>query len=191
SRNTVIFRGTPDQLALAQKLINDLNEARKNNGEYRLEFRVSESEGEKKLNSKTYTLLTQPHVKTMLRTGNKVPIQTGGQAPDKASPDKKVFQFQYLDVGQNIDCVVDFATEHSVALSVGFERADLVPHDKTGDDEVVALSAPGQPVFHQVRTEGKMIVELGKATVVLSSDDPRGSHTFQVEVTATRIRQKD
>lgn len=188
NESVIIVRATPDQLALAQKLINDLTEAKKKVGEYRLEFRVSELEGEKKLNSKIYTLLTQPRVKTMLRTGNRVPIQTG-EAADKTNPDKKGAEFQYLDVGQNIDCVVESTTEHAVALSIGFERGSLVPPGKP-DDEVVP-SVPGQPVVHQVRSEGKMIVELDKPTIVLSSDDPRSNHTFQVEVTATRIRQKD
>jgi hypothetical protein len=188
SHNLMIVRGTPDQLAITQKIINDMNEAKRNNGEYRLEFKVSELEGEKKLNSKTYTLLTRPRVKTMLRTGNRVPIEIG-YAVDKTNPDKKVTDFQYLDVGQNIDCVVEWATEHTLALSVVFERADLVLHDKTDSD--VVPSAPGQPVFHQVKTEGKTIVELGQPTVVLSADDPRSDHTFQVEVTVTRVRQKD
>jgi hypothetical protein len=183
SENILIVRGTPDQLVLAQKLINDLSEAKKKIGHYRLEFRVSELDGEKKLTSRSYALLMEPREKTMLRTSSRLPIASG------SSSEKEGTQFQYVDAGQSIDCTVVSQTERAVGMNISLELSNVALQEKPGDQ--VTPIVPGQPIIQQVKTEARVMVELGKPTVVLSTDDPRSSHTFQVEVTATRMREKD
>src|SRR5262249_34767173 len=79
SLDAIVVRGTPAQLTLAQKIIDDVDKARKKyGGDYRLVFKISELEDGKKLNSRTYTLLIYPHEAGKLRIGTQVPIQTGG-----------------------------------------------------------------------------------------------------------------
>jgi len=184
SHNTIVVRGTPDQIALTEKLIDDFDKAKKKLGEYRVEFKISELEGEKKLNSRIYSLRVEPHVTGRLRAGSRVPVQSAGASPEKGA------EFQYLDVGQNIDCTVGSESEHTVGLSISVEISNVTPREKAGSDNA-APYIQGQPIIQQVKTEARATVELGKPTIIISSDDPSSNHTFQIEVTATRVRENE
>ena len=188
SHNTIVVRGTPDQIALSEKLIDDFDKARKKLGEYRVEFKISELEGEKKLNSRLYSLRVEPHVTGRLRAGSRVPVQSGSASPEKGA--EKGAEFQYLDVGQNIDCTVGSESEHTVGLSISVEISNVTPREKAGSDNA-APYIQGQPTIQQVKTEARATVELGKPTIIISSDDPSSNHTFQIEVTATRVRENE
>lgn len=183
SRNTIIVRGTPDQVILAEKLMDDFENARKKLGEYRLEFKISEMDGEKKLNSRTYGLRVEPRAPGKFRVGSRVPVLTSGEpAPEK---DKVQYQFQYLDVGANIDCQVMSESERSLGLHINLELSTLGSHEQAGGEGVPT----NDPIIQQVRMETQAMLELGKPTIVGNFDDPVSKHTFQVEATATRLRE--
>jgi hypothetical protein len=181
SENTLIVRGTPDQLVLTQKLINDISEAKKKAGEYRLEFKISELANEKKLNSRNYVLVLEPHQIGKLRIGSRVPIV--GQDKDK--------QITYLDLGKNIDSQVTSESDHTVGLRMTVEFSDVAPGGSTRAAGV-GEQHHGDPDLKQMRMETSATLELGKPTVVGTLDDPVNNHTFQIEVTAVRLdRFKD
>jgi len=174
--STLIVRGTPDQLALTQKLINDMSEAKKKAGEYRLEFKISELANEKKLNSRNYLLIVEPHQIGKLRIGSRVPIVA--QEKDK--------QITYLDLGKNIDSQVTSEGDHTVGLRMTVEFSDVAPRvQATGGS--VAEQHHGDPDLKEMRMETSATLELGKPTVVGTLDDPVNNHTFQIEITATRL----
>lgn len=177
--DAILVRGTPAQIALAQKIIDDVDKARKKYAaDYRLDFKISELEEGKKLNSRTYTLLVYPHEAGKLRIGTRVPIQTGG-------PDSKL---TYIDVGQNIDCQVRTEREHMVGLNVDMDFSNFGMTEQLHS----AGGAPnGNPVLQQFRITTKTDLELGKPTVINTFDDPSSKRTFQVEVTATRVHEKE
>jgi len=176
--NTIIVRGTPDQLVLTQKLINTISEAKKKAGQYRLEFKISELAGEKKLNSRAYVLLLEPHQVGKLRIGTRVPITT-------TEKDKTV-QFQYIDLGKNIDSQVISEGEHSVGLHISVEFSALALSERTTPKSTSQVSR-GTPTVQQLRMDTNATVEPGNPTIVGTLDDPVSNHTFQIEVTATRL----
>jgi hypothetical protein len=183
--NIIIARSTPAQLALAQRLLEDIAAAKKRFGQYRLEFRIREMEGEKAPNAKTYALLTKPHERITLCACNR------SLAPMKSenNPDKKVDESQLSDVGQNITYVIESESEHTVGLSLSLELTSTNPRSRPADD--AAPSVQGQPFIQQIKTGAKTVVELGKPTVILSAHDPGGNLSLEVEVTATRVQEKD
>src|SRR5260370_21724211 len=176
---TIIVRGTPEQMALAQKLIDDVNnEANKKAGQYRLEFKINELMAEKKLNSRAYVLLLEPHQVGKLRIGTRVPITT--------TEKDKTIQFQYVDLGKNIDSQVISEGEHSVGLHITVEFPGLALSERPTPNSTSQVSR-GTPTVQQLRMDTNATVEPGNPTIAGTLDDPVSNHTFQIEVPATRI----
>ena len=70
--------------------------ASRSSSAYRLEFALSELEDGKKINTRSYSMLAQAGgVMSKLRIGLRVPVAMANS------------QFQYMDVGMNIDCRVE------------------------------------------------------------------------------------
>ena len=172
---TIIVRATPEQMAVAERIIDDVNRAKsKTGGQYKLEFKVNESTEEKRTNSRVYDLLLEPHQVGKLRIGPRIPIQTS----DKEKT--------YLEAGKNIDCQVRLETEHSVSLRLTVEFSD-VGLDEHGAPE----AAHGDPVLQQLKIETAVTLELGVPTVVSSFQDPVSKRNFQIEATAVRTKTKE
>ncbi|HEY6308165.1 MAG TPA: hypothetical protein VI488_17095 [Candidatus Angelobacter sp.] len=168
---SILVRGTPEQMAAAEKLVDDLNRSKeKIGGEYRLEFKISDATEGKKT-SKTYTLLTEPLQTGKLRIGSKVPID---------------FAKTYNDIGKNIDCVIRSESEHAVSLRLTVEVSAVAT-----DERGVAGSAPGNPVIEGVHVETNVTLQLATPTIVSNFQDPVTKHDFQIEVTATRTKSKE
>ncbi|HKD46023.1 MAG TPA: hypothetical protein VKD24_10205 [Candidatus Angelobacter sp.] len=177
SHQSILVRATPEQMALVEKLVNDLNQAKqKTGGEYRLEYKVNETSEDKKLTSRTYTLLIEPHQTGKLRIGGKVPIDAG--------EGKKT----YTDVGKNIDCQVRFETEHTVSLRITLEFSDIAGDERQHD---AVQSPPGNPVIQRIEMDTGVTLELGTPTIVGSFQDPVSKHNFQIEATATRTKSRE
>jgi hypothetical protein len=178
SLGAIVMRGTAEQVDLAQKLIDDIDKPKKKfGGEYRLDFRIRELESEKRLNSRTYTLLIEPHELAKLRLGTRVPLSANND------PDKK--QLQFIDVGQNIDCQVRTETESAVGVNIDVDFSNF------GMSEQLTGEGRGYPVLQQFRVTVKTTLELGKPIIIDSFDDPSSKRTFQIEVVATRVKQKE
>jgi hypothetical protein len=175
---SILVRGTPEQMAAAEKLVDDLNRSKeKIGGEYRLEFKISETADGKKT-SKTYTLLTEPKQKGKLRIGSKVPIKT--------SETKSETAYTYTDVGKNIDCLIRSESEHTVSVGLAIEVSTVAT-----DEHVGAGSAPTSPVIDGVHVETNVTLQLGTPTVVSNFQDPVTKRDFQIEATATRTKGKE
>jgi hypothetical protein len=171
---TITVRATPEQMALVEKIVEDLNHAKqKIGGQYRLEFRITDGSEDKKT-ARTYTMLVEPREVGKLRIGQKVPILT------------KDGERTYTDVGKNIDCAVRSETEHSVSLKLAVEFSDI-PTDEHG----VAQSAHGDPVIQRVSVESIVTLELGTPTIAGNFQDPISKRSFQIEATATRAKGKE
>src|SRR5205823_1431523 len=84
---------------------------RKTAGTYHVEFKIMEFEGERKMNSRSYSLLLTGSEKGSLRAGTRVPMVTGSLS----GSDTK--QYQYIDVGERIDCWSLSEGEHAINLN--------------------------------------------------------------------------
>jgi hypothetical protein len=172
---SILVRGTPEQMALAERLVDELNRARqKTGGEYRLEFKINETNEDKKATSRTYTLLIEPHQVGKLRIGWKVPLDIG--------ENKKT----YTDVGKNIDCGVLSETEHTVSLHLTVELSEIAM-----DEHGVAELGHGNPVIQGTKMETNVTLELGTPTIVSNFQDPVSKHNVQIEATAIRTKSKE
>jgi len=145
-------------------------------GTYRVEFRITELEGEKKLNSRSYSLILNGTVKSQLRAGTRVPFSTG-------DPTKGGSTFQYLDIGQHIQCRVMSETERTVNLTADLDFTNLALPEQPS----TATYLP--PIVRTFNSETVSTLDLSKPTVISTLDDPSSKHTFQIEVTATRLRE--
>ena len=132
---------------------------------YRLDFVVKDLEGGKVVNARAHSMTIETGGKaSQIRTGNRVPVTSGPN------------QYQYIDVGVNIDCRDAKELQNSLSLYVG---ADI---SSTANEQ----NAPA-PVVRQTKWSANVIVPLRKATTIFSSDDPSSKRQTQLELTATPI----
>src|SRR5207248_1075818 len=123
---------------------------------------------------RTYTAVVREERHGVLKTGNRVPIATGGTS--SSAP----VQFQYLDVGFNADFTVS-EREGRFDLDLSADLSAIVPGDSP---------TPGNtPVLRQVKQAVNTSLVEGKPTVVASLDDVSSKKTVQLEVTITRIKK--
>ncbi len=149
---------------------------------YHLDFVIQELGADgKPANSRSYsaTVSTDPRDHgTSIRTGSKLPIATGSSS---SSNGKELFdtQWQYVDVGVNID--VHSAREAGRQLSL-----ELIA-------DVSSMAAPSDPNLHhpvirQNKWQASVLIPIGKATVVFTSDSLDSKGSMQVVVTATPLQ---
>ncbi|HLJ90917.1 MAG TPA: hypothetical protein VKZ53_29205 [Candidatus Angelobacter sp.] len=170
---SIVVQGTEEQVEQATRLLNELDISNKKEaGQYRLEFNINELDEGRKLNSKGYSLLLNPHEVGKLRIGTRIPVQTGENT------------ISYLDVGKNIDCMVKSEAEHSVDLSLTLEISDIA----SGSHGETALGH--NPVVQQMKIETRNTLELGKTIVLSNFYDPSSKHTIQIDAVVTRVRRQ-
>jgi hypothetical protein len=188
AERVVIVRATPDQVALAEKLADEIDKAKRRFGGagYRLDFKVSESEGDKKLRSRVYSLVTEAHDSARLTIGRQAP-----PSQSEADPGKK--QSSDAVAGRNIECRILAENERSIELQVdaafSSPSAGEAGRDKD-EDEKAGLNGMGRRESTQLRLKDHVTVELGKPTVISVFDDPDIERTFQIELTAIRIKDR-
>ena len=216
SQNALVVRGTPDQIALAEKLVEDLDKARP---EVIIDIAVMQVSRDRlntlgtnvptstsvalqdaaaiasggagslvkigSLNGKSFLtgvpsasftvlasdgntkILQRPQIRALdnekatLKIGDRVPIATGSFSPGigggNVSPLVNT-QFQYLDVGVNIDITPHIHSNHEVTLKMVLEISSV-----TGTQNIGGIS---QPVIGQRRIEHETRLEDGDINLV-------------------------
>ncbi|HEY1808252.1 MAG TPA: hypothetical protein VGG42_06800 [Acidobacteriaceae bacterium] len=149
---------------------------------YRLHFAVEELDATGKLtNTRSYeeTIATGNAADQQIKTGSRIPIATGSYGSSGVQSSLMNTQFQYIDLGVNLD--VRNVTEYSDKL--GFRlKAEI--SSVARQTEIAGI---GEPVIRQNSWDSTLTVPVGKPTVVYSSDDLDSKGRMQVEVTATRV----
>lgn len=150
---------------------------------YKVDYIFSEFQDSKRVNARSYMVLVRAGEKASIRLGSRVPIVTGifppGSSKEGGNPLVQT-QYQYLDIGMNIDCHLDQPTDSGIALVTNVDVSRIAP--------VSADNGTGQPTVRQTKIELHSIVPLGKQTVLTSADEVDGTGRFQVEVTVTKVR---
>jgi hypothetical protein len=153
---------------------------------YRVHFAVAELDGAGKVtNTRTYeeTVATtgSGHVvgDQQIKTGSRVPIATGSYATNGNPANAANTQFQYIDLGVNLN--VREVAEHGEML--GFRlKAEVSSVARQTE-----IGGVGEPVIRQNVWDSTVLVPVGKPTVVFSSDDLDSKGKMEVEVTATKV----
>jgi hypothetical protein len=166
SQNAIVMRGTPDQLALAKKVLSDLDRPRKT---YRLTYTVRDMDDNKQIGIQHFSLIVVSGARTTLKSGSKIPIVTGSTSETNGSKS----EFTYVDVGLNIDASLDESAS-GVRLRTRIDRANVM--------EEKSISGVQTPVIRQTALEGTSILTQGKQAVLGSLDIPGSTRHLDIEV---------
>jgi type II secretory pathway component GspD/PulD (secretin) len=167
SQNAILIRCSADEVAIAQKIVNDLDRPRKN---YRLTYTLTEMDGGKRIGTQHFSLMAASGQRTTLKQGSKIPVVTGSFTSGTATTQT---QNTYLDIGMNFD-----ATPTEVAggamLKTKVEQSSIA-EEKSG-------MGAQDPVVRQTVLEGTTMLALGKPLILGSIDLPGSTRHLDVEV---------
>jgi type II secretory pathway component GspD/PulD (secretin) len=171
TQNAIVLKATPDQLALAQKLLKDLDHPRKS---YRLTYTITESDDGKPVGIQHFAILVVSGGRTTFKNGSKVPIVTGTSSSGASSKT----DLTYLDVGLNIDASIDDSV-NGISLRTKVERSS-VSEEKSG-------SGPADPVIRQLVLEGTSNLIPGKPMMLGALDISGSTRHLELSVVLTVI----
>lgn len=175
SQNALTMRATPDELVLAQKVINDLDRPKKI---YRLTFTSVETEGSKRIGVQHFAMIVAAGQRTVLKEGSKVPVATGSYSATGNTGAQT--QITYIDVGMNFDVTLE-ELANGARLRSKVEQLSIA--EQTSG---VGLQ---DPIIRQSSLEGTSFLILGKPLVLGSIDIPGSTRHLNVEVVMEQVAQ--
>lgn len=150
---------------------------------YHLEFVVQELGADgKPTNSRSYTatVSTDPRDHgTSIRTGSRIAVPTASSSGGNEGQALVNTQFQYVNVGVNIDARNTREIGRQLSLDL---IADVSSMARSEDASL------RQPVIRQNKWEASVLIPIGKAVVVFTSDSLDSKGSIQVVVTATALQ---
>jgi type II secretory pathway component GspD/PulD (secretin) len=174
SQNAIFVQGSPEQIVLARKLLNDLDRPKKT---YRLTYKITEMDEGKRVGLQRFAMVVVTGQRTILKQGSKVPVWTGSYEAGSSSAKS---QFTYLDVGLNFDATLDeFA--NGVRLRSKVEQSSIA-EEKSG----VGVQ---DPIVRQTVMEGTSFLTPGKPLVLGSLDITGSTRHLDVEVVMEQVVQ--
>ena len=169
----IVVEATAEQLAIAEKLATEIDRAKRRFGGlgYRIDLRIQESQGDKKLRSHLYSFVTE--------AGEIARISLGRQGLSQVQNEPASENKQSLDSpnAHRIDCRILAENERTVELNLDAEFSSDAPHEQGGATPLI-------------RARLRETVDLDKPTVISRIDDPDSDRSFIVELTASRIKDK-
>ncbi len=169
SQSAVSLRATPDDLALAQKILTDMDKTKKL---YRLTYTMTESDSGKTVGIQHFSVVVASGSKTDFKQGSRVPVSTGASASAASG-------VTYLDVGQEIEASLDGYLD-------GVRLRTRVVQSSIAEDKSVIGSQ--DPIIRQTTLEGTSTLIQGKPLVLGSFDVPGTTRHQEVEVTSELLR---
>jgi len=140
---------------------------------YRIDFSIHELEDGKKINTRHYSMDLNSGSRSEINIGTRVPVVS------ESSNKPEVSQFQYLDVGTNINCRLEERGDQ-LALEVHADFSNLASASEQ--------HSPQPPIIRRINISGSTLADAGKPVVIAAVDDPNSNRTFQLEATATRLK---
>jgi len=136
---------------------------------YKAEFNIRDSGDAGAKTGRKYSMLLVGQRKGQFKVGNRIPMATSSQPGST--------QYTYVDVGVNIDCIVE-ERDAKIAMHTDMDMSTAVMSEKAPN---------ANPTISQIRLNIDTTLAPGKPTVVASFDDPVTSRKFDVEATVTRM----
>jgi hypothetical protein len=159
---------------------------------YKLDYTVTELEDGRKLNTRTYSLMCETQPRQLggggtlwggahLRVGSRVPIATVGFAPgDKGANPILNTQFQYIDVGMNIDANMFNTDDGGLTLASTVEMSSIA-------EPTSPTNGINNPLIRQLKASTNSLLTPGKPVVLSTADDVGSKRRFEVQVVATKV----
>ena len=180
SQYAITMRGTPDDIALAVKLIADLDRPKKT---YRLTYTITETDSGKPAGAGHYAMIATSGERQIFKQGDRIPIFVGTNDAQNTTQNPKVefvgAQVQYQDVGLMIDSIVQ-AHDDDVVLRSKVEQSN-VSEDKSG-------VGTQDPIIRQSLLEGTSTLVLGKPRELGALDIPGSTRKLEVQVEAELVK---
>ena len=173
SQSAFSIRASAEEIALAQKIVADLDKTKKI---YRLTYTMTERDGGKTIGVQHFSIIVASGSRTDFKQGSRVPITVGGanSAPGTSNP-----EMQYLDVGQEIEASLDGYLD-GVRLRTKVVQSSIA-EDKSG-------VGTQDPVIRQTTLEGTSTLVPGKPLVLGTLDIPGSTRHQEVEVLSELVR---
>lgn len=145
-----------------------------------------EYDAEKKVSSLPYTLLVNADDRgpqAAVRMGLRVPIETSSSGGTNK-------QFQYMDVGTNLDGRAERVDDGRYSLKLNVEKSSIYTPGTgekpatVGGNEILA----GQPILQTFRSQVNLLVRDGQTIQSTVASDPVTGHVLKVEVTLNVLK---
>ena len=168
AQGAIFVQAPPDQIALAKKLIDDLDRGKHT---YRLTYTITEIDDNKRVGTQHFSMVLVSGQRTTLKQGSKIPVATGTTTENGSASTQT--QLTYLDIGLNFDATLDESV-NGVRLRSKAEQSSL------GADKTIA--GVTEPVVRQTVIEGTSILTPGKPLILGSLDIPDSTRRLDIEV---------
>ena len=171
SQSAISMRASAEDIALAQKILADLDKTKKI---YRLTYTMTERDGSKTIGLQHFSMIVASGSRTDLKQGSRVPVAVN----TSSSPRGASSEITYLDVGQEIEASLDGYLD-GVRL-----RTKVVQSSVAEDKPGVGMQ---DPVIRQTTLEGTSTLVQGKPLVLGSLDVPGSTRHQEVEVVSELV----
>jgi len=169
SQDAIAVRAGAENMALAQKLLNDLDRPKKT---YRLTYTVTEMDGTKRIGSQHFAMVLTSGQETSLKLGNRFPVATGSYSAGGAASVQT--QFTYIDVGMNFDATLMEMGQNAM-LKSSVEDSSVAP-------QPTEIEGVKEPIVRQATLKGESLLAPGKPLMLGSVDIPGSTSHLDVEV---------
>ncbi len=149
---------------------------------------ISEYEGDRKISSLPYTFFLTDDNLRVVRMGLRVPVLVAGADPTKPQVQP---QFQYMEVGTNIDCKARSIEGGRFRLDLSVDRSSLYsaasgkkPTDWGPGDPPLS----SQPIVRQAKMSSIFPIRDGETVQAAVSTDPVSGRVLKVDVTANVVK---
>jgi hypothetical protein len=171
SQSAISFKGSPEDVAFAQRILADLDKTKKI---YRLTYTMTERDGAKTIGVQHFSIIVASGSRTDFKQGSRVPISVATNAAPGSNA-----EITYLDVGQEIEASLDGYLD-GVRLRTKVVQSSIA-EDKSG-------VGTQDPVIRQTTLEGTSTLVQGKPLVLGSLDIPGSTRHQEVEVLSELVR---
>ena len=141
---------------------------------YKIDVLLTESEGGKTVNSRTYTILVNDGDTGRIRQGDRIPVNVGGVPGKEGSIPN---QIQYMDVGFSLDCRLA-QTDDGLFMGTVLDMSSLAPEQ----------GASGNPIVRQQRYQTGSLVQPGKRSVIANVDELDSKRRLQIETLLIQVQ---
>jgi hypothetical protein len=172
SQSAISMRASAEDIALAKKILSDLDKTKKI---YRLTYTMTEKEGSKTIGLQRFSIIVASGSRTDSKQGSRVPIAVS----KNSSSGEANAEITYLDVGQEIEASLDGYLD-GVRL-----RTKVVQSSIAEDKSSVGAQ---DPVIRQTTLEGTSTLVQGKPLTLGSLDVPGSTRHQEVEVVSELVR---
>lgn len=176
SQEAIMMRGSADELALAEKIIHDLDRPRKT---YRLDYTITEIDDKKPTGTQHYSMAVTADKNTSMKEGTKIPVATGSYSDGTTPSSGTQTQFTYLDIGMSFDAsIAELA--NGVRLKYKVEQSSL--------GTPVTIEGVTEPVIRQSVLDSSTVLTLDKPVMLGSIDVPDSTRHLDIAVVLEQVK---